>query len=624
MFLNGLDWSIVGVVLLVSLIIGFWAMRKSGKNTTEYFLSGKSMPWWLLGMSMVATTFSTDTPLLVTDITRVNGVGGNWVWWAGALTGMLTVFVYARLWRKSNVNTDMEFYEMRYFGLPGKAIRIFRSFYLGFVFNSFAIAGVCLAAIKIGNIMLGLNAFQTIGIAASVTLLFSTLGGFRGVLYTDFLLFFIAMTGAIAAAVIIVELPEVGGFSGLFEKVSSDKIAFFPESTTLEPTESNQNVNPFFTILLIPIAIQWWNVWYPGAEPGGGGYIAQRMLAAKDEKHAIRATLLFNIMHYAVRPWPWMIVALASLIVFPDLASIQKMFPDVDPELIKDDMAYPAMLSYLPHGLLGLIVASLLSAFMSTISTHLNWGASYLVNDFLKPIGFGQKNLSNEGSKATYDEKQLVWAGRIINILILITGTSVALFFESAQQLFKFIIMFGAGTGLLFILRWFWWRINAWTEITAMIVSGIISMSLVLGNFAWVHDLEKMIPIDIDAIRLLIVIVVTTFCWLIVLLVTSKNPSKEEITHMLEFYKSVEPYRGGWKKIIKLSGEKLSEKSDQSLAIGILGTVVGSILVFSMLFGLGYAFYGMWEYSLYSLVTFIICVIIIIRIWKQVTFLFKS
>ena len=343
--LSLIDKSIIIFFFVLVLAIGFAVSKKSSKSTSEYFLSGRTLPWWLLGLSMVATTFSTDTPNLVTDIVRTNGVSGNWVWWVFLLTGLLTVFVYAKLWRRSDVSTDMEFYELRYSGKAGRFLRGFRSIYLGIIFNVLAMAGVTLAAIKIGAIMLDLSAIETVLYAGGVTLIFSTAGGFRGVVYTDFILFFTAMAGSIGAAVYLVNLPEVGGIDSVINNESiADKISMFPDLTDKET---------LWTLLIIPFAVQWWSSWYPGAEPGGGGYIAQRMLAAKNENHALGATLFFNIMHYALRPWPWIIVALASLVVFPDIASLSEAFPNISEDKLGQDLAYPAMLTLLPTGLLG-------------------------------------------------------------------------------------------------------------------------------------------------------------------------------------------------------------------------------------------------------------------------------
>jgi SSS family solute:Na+ symporter len=412
---------------------------------------------------MVATTFSTDTPNLVTDIVRTNGVSGNWVWWAFLLTGLLTVFVYAKLWRRSNVATDMEFYELRYGGKPAHFLRWFRAFYLGVLFNVMAMSAVTLAAIKIGQVMLGLDPVFTVLVAGSITVLFSAVGGFRGVIYTDFVLFFVAIAGAVGAAYYLVNIPEVGGLEALLAHENvSDKLSILPDFSDTEA---------LIGILIIPLAVQWWSAWYPGAEPGGGGYIAQRMLAAKNENHAIGATFFFNIMHYALRPWPWILVALASMVVYPDLLSIQTAFPNVAADKLGNDLAYSAMLTKLPSGLLGLVMASLGAAYMSTISTHLNWGSSYIVNDVYK---------LEIQPNAT--EKQLVMVGRVATVLLMVASGFLALTLTNALQLFDIILMFGAGTGLIFILRWFWWRINAWSEISAMIVSGVLSILFNFGS----------------------------------------------------------------------------------------------------------------------------------------------
>jgi len=559
MQLTTLDWSFVFGFFTLSLAIGIYASKTAGKSTSEFFLSGRNMPWWLLGMSMVATTFSTDTPNLVTDIVRQNGVAGNWVWWAFLLTGMLTVFVYARLWRKSNVLTDMEFYELRYSGSAASFLRGFRSIYLGLFFNLLAMAGVCLAAIKIGEVMLGLDKYQTILIASTITVLFSSLGGFRGVIYTDFLLFFVAMIGAISAAVIAVNHEAVGGLTALVNNETlAPKMSFLPDFS--DPAL-------FVPILIIPLAIQWWNAWYPGAEPGGGGYIAQRMLAAKDETHAIKATFFFNILHYALRPWPWILVALASLIVYPDLASLQQAFPNVSADKLGHDLAYPAMLTFLPHGLLGLVVASLVAAFMSTISTHLNWGASYLVNDFYKR--FVQPDAS---------EKQLVAVGRICTVLLMVLAAALALAFQNALQIFDIILMFGAGTGLIFILRWFWWRINAWSEISAMISSGVISL---IFTFVW---FPEGLP---DWSKFPIVVLITTIIWVTTMLLTSPDDNKT----LRNFYKKIQPGGPGWQKVLdeaKIDGENLINSTGKwSVPSGILAMLLGTVLIYSVLFATG-------------------------------------
>ena len=374
MTLSTLDWTIVAAYFSLSLVVGLWVSRQAGQDTKSFFLAGRNMPWWLLGVSMVATTFSTDTPNLVTDLVRQNGVSGNWAWWAFLLTGMLTVFVYAKLWRRSGVLTDIEFYELRYSGKAAAFLRGFRALYLGLVFNVLVMATVSLAAVKFGEIVLGLPGWMTLTIACSITLAYSALGGLKAVIITDFVQFTLAMIGSVWAMLYILDLPEIGGLSNLISHVNvSDKLALIPDLS---------DPNVWVPVMLVPLAVQWWASYYPGAEPGGGGYIAQRMFSAKDESNAVAATFLFNVAHYALRPWPWILIALSSLIVFPELADIQRAFPNLSADKLGHDVAYPAMLTLLPSGLLGLVAASLIAAFMSTMSTQLNLGASYLVNDF--------------------------------------------------------------------------------------------------------------------------------------------------------------------------------------------------------------------------------------------------
>ena len=563
--LSLIDKSIIIFFFVLVLAIGFAVSKKSSKSTSEYFLSGRTLPWWLLGLSMVATTFSTDTPNLVTDIVRTNGVSGNWVWWVFLLTGLLTVFVYAKLWRRSDVSTDMEFYELRYSGMAGRFLRGFRSIYLGIIFNVLAMAGVTLAAIKIGAIMLDLSAIETVLYAGGVTLIFSTAGGFRGVVYTDFILFFTAMAGSIGAAVYLVNLPEVGGIDSVINNESiADKISMFPDLTDKET---------LWTLLIIPFAVQWWSSWYPGAEPGGGGYIAQRMLAAKNENHALGATLFFNIMHYALRPWPWIIVALASLVVFPDIASLSEAFPNISEDKLGQDLAYPAMLTLLPTGLLGLVLASLISAYMSTISTHLNWGSSYVVNDFY--LQLINKNAT---------QKELVNVGRLSVVILMIISSLIAISLTNAYQLFDIILMFGAGTGSIFILRWFWWRINAWSEIAAMLSSGIISIALTNESIFNVFFNDNMLP---AYMKFPFIVLVTTLIWLIVTFIT---PSDDTET-LVKFYNKTKPGGPGW-NIIKNNSGISNEKEEWIVPRGILCMIIGCISIYSALFSTGYFIYG--------------------------------
>ena len=571
--LSILDISIIVAFFSTTLLIGFYVSKKSSSSSSEYFLSGRSMPWWLLGISMVATTFSTDTPNLVTDIVRNNGVSGKWVWWAFLLTGLLTVFVYAKLWRRSEVSTDMEFYELRYSGWGGKFLRGFRAVYLGVIFNVMAMAGVTLAAIKIGEIMLGLDPMETIMYAGTITVVFSTVGGFRGVVYTDFILFFAAMVGSIGAAYYLVNLPEVGGIENLISNENiSEKLSILP---------SFDDPDLYIPLLLVPLAVQWWSSWYPGAEPGGGGYIAQRMLAAKNENHAIGATFFFNVMHYALRPWPWIIVALASLVVFPDIASIQDAFPNISQDKLGQDLAYPAMLTKLPSGLLGIVVASLGAAFMSTISTHLNWGSSYIVNDFYK------QQINKNAS-----ERELVNVGRISTVILFVLSSVFALLLSNSLQLFEVILMFGAGTGLIFILRWFWWRINAWSEISAMFVSGFISIIL---NFTYLGEfLFSDSGLFKSYYKFPSVVIFTTLIWLIITYLT--EPDKTD--SLIKFCQKTNPGGPGWEKIrkeAKLQNINFDSGNDDktwSVPLGILCMLCGCLAIYSLLFSTGYFIYG--------------------------------
>lgn len=596
--LSTLDYSLIIIFFSITLSIGILVSKKSGKNSTEYFLSGRTMPWWLLGVSMVATTFSTDTPNLVTDIVRTNGVSGNWVWWAFLITGLLTVFVYAKLWRKSNVKTDLEFYELRYGGKPAAFLRKFRAVYLGVIFNVITMSAVTLAAIKIGGIMLGLEPWQTVVSAGVITVVFSALGGFKGVIYTDFILFFVAMVGAIGAAYFLVNIPEVGGIEAL---MANDLVA---SKLSILPDFSDKKA--LITLLIIPLAVQWWSSWYPGAEPGGGGYIAQRMLAAKNENHAIGATFFFNIMHYAVRPWPWILVALASLVVFPDLVSIKEAFPDIADSKLGHDLAYSAMLTKLPSGLLGIVLASLIAAYMSTISTQLNWGSSYIVFDFYK------QQINPQAS-----EKRLVTVGRISTIVLMVLSATLALLLQNALQLFELLLVFGAGTGLIFILRWFWWRINAWSEIAAMFASGIISLLLKLtplGNYLFgsEHGVFE------DYFEYPFVVLFTTIIWLVATFLTQA----ESKTLLQGFYSKIQPGGPGWEKVIsdakKENIEIVDGEKKWSVPSGIFAMLLGCVLIYSIMFATGYWIYGEINKAIIASVIAVVFALLLLKAWKKI------
>ena len=561
-----IDWLIIAAFFAISLAIGLAVYRRASSSMSEFFLSGRHMPWWLLGVSMVATTFAADTPALVADIVRNNGVAGNWVWWAFLLTGMLTVFVYAKLWRRARLTTDLEFYELRYSGKPAAFLRGFRALYLGIFFNVMIMATVSLAAIKIGGVLLDLSPAQTLIIAGVVTVLYSSLGGFTGVLLTDFFQFGMAMLGSVWAAVYIVGMPEVGGMEVLMNhEVVSTKLAMLPDFG---------NWDLLVPLFILPLAVQWWSVWYPGSEPGGGGYIAQRMLAAKSEREAMAATLFFNVAHYAVRPWPWIIIALASIIVFPDIASLQVAFPAIDAGIVRDDLAYFAMLSYLPAGLLGLVVASLIAAFMSTISTHLNWGSSYVVNDFY--LRFVKPDAS---------EADLVRMGRISTVTLMVLSGFLALALSNALQAFNILLSIGAGTGLIFILRWFWWRINAFTEIAGMVISFLVAIYLQL-----VHPALGYEPLS-TASSLLLGITITTIGWLAI---TYMTPPTDEAT-LRHFYRVVRPAGKGWDPVVaraRADGDPIEHADAGELPLEILCMLVGTFTVYFTLFAVGYWVYG--------------------------------
>lgn len=568
MKLQLIDWLSIGGFFLISLGVGLSVARKARSSAVEFFASGRDMPWWLLGISMVATTFSADTPNLVTDLVRQHGVAGNWLWWAFLLTGMVTVFVYSKLWRRSEVLTDIEFYELRYSGKAATFLRGFRALYLGVFFNVVIMAAVLLAAIKIGGVMLGISPFQTIFVTSVVVVTYTMLGGLRGVLITDFIQFIIAMAGSVWAAVVIVNLPQVGGLERLISHPNvQGKLSILPDFS---------DTSLLLTVFIIPLAVQWWSVWYPGAEPGGGGYVAQRILAARNEKHAVGATLFFNVAHYALRPWPWILVALASLVVFPDLASLRAAFPHISPDIIKNDLAYSAMLTFLPSGLLGLVIASLIAAVMSTISTHLNWGASYVVNDFYR-------RFLNEQPT----ERQLIFVGKSTVLVLMILAAMLALLLSNAVQAFHILLQIGAGTGLLFLLRWFWWRINAASEISAMVISFLVAV-----YFEFVHT-RLGLPALIEWQKLVIGVSITTLGWVLVTLLT--RPTAQET--LLAFYCKIKPDGPGWQKVLaeaRRAGDDLPVDSDEKSDVPstLLAVFFGITLVYSLLFSTGFWLYA--------------------------------
>ncbi|WP_272148820.1 sodium:solute symporter family protein [Tenacibaculum aiptasiae] len=575
MTLTAIDYIIIVGFFIISLLIGVWASKSAGKNSSEFFLSGRNMPWWLLGVSMVATTFAADTPGLVTELVRKNGVSGNWVWWAMLLTGMLTVFFYAKLWRKSGITTDLEFYELRYSGKTASFLRGFRAIYLGVIFNIITMAGVCLAGAKIANILLGISQGEMLLYSSIIVVIYSSLGGLKGVLLTDFVQFLIAMVGSIWATIYIVNLPEINGLSNLLSHPNvSSKLAMLPDFS---------NTEALITLFIIPFAVQWWSTWYPGAEPGGGGYIAQRMLAAKDEKNATWATLFFNFAHYALRPWPWIIVGLASLIIFPSLESMNQAFPSLTTEMQGHDVGYAAMMTYLPAGLLGIVLTSLIAAFMSTISTQLNWGSSYLVNDFYSR--FINKDAS---------EKQKVIIGRISTVLLMLFAALFSFYLQSAKDVFDLLLQIGAGTGLLFILRWFWSRINPYSEIAAMAISFFIAV------FFFINGKMETPMIEIAGYwQLIIGVLITTVGWVLVTFLTSPT-DQNTINNFNQLI-----FEG--------------ENKFKNIGAKIIGFITGTIGVYSFLFATGNWIYGKTLIAIILSVLTLGCIIVLRKIWKHIS-----
>ena len=572
MILKTVDILIILAFMLLTLVIGLVVRRLGSQDSLGYFLGNRQLPWWLLGLSMVATTFSTDTPNLVTDIVRTQGVSGNWAWWSFLLTGMLTTFVFARLWRRLGVTTDIEFYEKRYSGRTASFLRGFRAIYLGVFFNVMIIGVVTLSAIKIGGVMLGVSPLTVVLVAGLVTVVFCAASGFIGVVVTDVVLFVTAMVGAVIAAWFALDHPAVGGLSGLLShEVVQAKSNVFPDF-------SDSSV--WIPLLLVPLAVQWWAVWYPGSEPGGGGYMAQRMLAAKNEQQAMGAAAFFNLAHYALRPWPWILVALASLVVYPDLNSLRAALPQVDPSIVGHDLAYPAMLSLLPSGILGFVVASLVSAYISTVSSHLNWGASYVVNDvyvrFMRPQA---------------DAGEQILVARITTIALMVVAAFVALELQNAFQAFRLVLTIGAGTGLLFLLRWFWRRINAWSEIAAMVFSFTISIAM-----------EWWAPDDIDPWRIfLLSVLLTTAGWIAVTFLT---PAENE--DVLRSFESS----------IRASGDDAGDFR-REIRLSIALAIAGAVAIYSLMFGSGALLYGATDKALVWLAIALSAGTIVAVLWRR-------
>jgi len=590
MHLHPIDWIIVFATLSICFIPALFFGKRAGKNTSEFFVSGRAVPWWLAGLSMVATTFSSDTPNLVTDIVRRNGVAGNWVWWAFTLTGVATVFFYARMWRRSEVMTDLEFYELRYSGKAAGVVRGFRSVYLGFLFNCIIMATVNLAACKIAAILFGLTRWQTLLLVGVLNVVFATVTGLWGVLVIDMIQFFIKMTAVIAAAYFAVK--AIGGMDVLVSTLTAKTGPNGLHYLNILP-DFKSNWDMAIAVFIMPIAVQWWAVWYPGAEPGGGSYIAQRMLASKSEKDSLGSVLFFNVAHYVLRPWPWILVGLCSLIVYPQLSDIQKAFPNLDPKLLGHDIAYPAMLKFLPVGFIGLMVGGLIAANSSTNLTHLNWGASYLVHDFYRRF------LRRDAS-----EKHYVLVGRLVTIGLFLAGGSLVFVLETAKDSFDIILQVGAGTGLLYLIRWFWWRVNAWCEVNAMISSFAVSILLLI--------LRKNGVVISTHYALLITIAVTTICWL---LTAFFGPQTDRRT-LVNFYNKVRPFGPGWRTVRKEAGitEAEARATHENFPLALIGWVSGTAVIWSALFTVGNFLYGRTAYALMLLAVFIVSGLVLLRV----------
>jgi Na+/proline symporter len=600
MVLHPLDYVIAVASILICFIPALFFGKRSGKNTAEFFASGRSVPWWLAGISMVATTFSSDTPNLVANFVRTQGVAGNWQWWAFTLTGVATVFFYARLWRRSGVLTDLEFYEVRYSGMAAKVVRGFRALYLGLLFNCIIMATVNLAACKIASVLFGFNRWETLLAVGLLNVIFAAHSGLWGVLVIDMSQFFIKMTAVIAAAYFAVEVPQVGGMSGLINKLSHVSGPGGLNYLNMLPDFTN-TWNLAVAVFIIPLTVQWWAVWYPGAEPGGGSYIAQRMLASKSEKDALGGTLFFNLAHYILRPWPWIIVGLASLVVYPTLADLRKALPNVDPSLIGHDIAFPVMLRFMPVGWIGLMVGGLVAANSSTILTHLNWGASYLVHDFYR-------RFVNRGES----EKHYVMAGRIATVILFLLSSSLVFVLQTAQESFNIILQVGAGTGLLYLLRWFWWRITAWCEVVAMISSFGGSLA-----FLFLHRNGIVLGTHVE---LVLSVAFTSLCWILTAFV---GPQTDHAT-LLSFYKKVHPLGPGWTRIREEAGVPPAEAAEyarqDNIPLAMVGWVCGTAVIWSGLFLVGNILYGRMGYALALLgvlaVTGSILIWVIQRLWK--------
>jgi len=562
MRLSLLDWSVIAAYFLFNLGIGIYYSRRARGSTTEFFLSGRDVPWWLAGTSMVATTFAADTPLAVTGLVARNGIAGNWVWWNFVMSGMLTVFLYARLWRRAGVMTDIEFAELRYSGKPAAFLRGFRALYLGLPINCIILGWVNLAMVKIIEITLGLDKRHAIYVVIGMllfTAFYTAISGLWGVLVTDLFQFALKMGMVIVLAVLAVN--AVGGIDGLKTKINAldaasgqtgSRLAFFPDYNSVWMPA---------IALFVFLAVQWWASWYPGAEPGGGGYVAQRIFSAKDEKHGLLATLWFNIAHYALRPWPWILTALASVILYPNLVDKESGYIQtlIDPNVF-------------PTYLRGFMLAAFAAAYMSTIGTQLNWGASYVINDFYRRF------ISKSAG-----EKHYVIASQVVTVTLMIASLVVTYYLTSIAGAWKLLLVTGAGTGTVLLLRWFWWRINAWSEVSAMISAAVVSLYLQLV-LKWDSDDPKDF-----AYLMLVTVAVTTVVWVVVTLLTPAEPMEK----LTAFYKRVRPEGPGWNRVAAIAGFA-GAHAEGRLATQFLNSLLGCILIYGTLFGIGKLIFKEW------------------------------
>ena len=550
-----LDWVIVVLYFILSFGIAAYYSKRAGRDTHEFFLAGRSLPWWLAGTSMVATTFAADTPLAVTELVASGGIAGNWLWWNFLFGSMFTVFFFARLWRRAGVLTDVEFIELRYSGKSASFLRGFRALYLGLFINTVIMGwvNVAMASILIGMFDIPEGQVRYYVFAAMVfAAIYAALSGLWGVAVTDLIQFVIAMTGSLVLAIVVIRLPQVGGIRGLKDQLPDWVFQFTPlidsgiESVAYEGVLA-LSVSAFTAYIFV----QWWAAWYPGAEPGGGGYVAQRMMSAKDERHSLAATLWFTIAHYCVRPWPWILVGLATLILYPDLDVADK----------KLGYVY-AMRDFLPVGLKGLLVASFFAAYMSTISTQLNWGSSYIVNDVYRRF------IKKEASEAHY-----VLVSRAATLMVMVASILVTLVIQTISGAWQFIIEAGAGLGLVLILRFYWWRINAWSEISATVTPFLVYTYL------------RVQTTVVFPQTLLYIVGVTTAVWIGVTFLT--KPVTEE--HLTQFYRRVRPGGVGWRKVAKAVPDV---RGDSNFAWLFLDWVCGVFLVYAVLFGVGKIIFG--------------------------------